>query len=127
MDQEAVVVGVGPDAPTVTNNVGAKQSKVSHRCDLLPALATLHVAAILNAGAVKYGDQNWRGIPCVEHLNHAMIHLFAYHAGDKTDDHIGHAACRLLMGLEKHLEAVSGSTPDPVAGGTLAGELLTAK
>jgi hypothetical protein len=98
-----VVEGVGADAPTVVNEAGAKQSATLYRADLLPAAATLAVAGVLKHGADKYGDNNWRGIPVDDHLNHAMVHVFAYLAGDKQDDHLEHAACRMLMALEKKL------------------------
>lgn len=98
------VSGVGPGAAVVTDAVtGAKQSSVRHRCDLLPPLATLHVAGILHDGSLKYGDWNWFKIPMSEHINHALIHIFAFLAGDTSDDHLGHAACRMIMALEREL------------------------
>lgn len=101
-----LIEGVGPDAPTVTNAAGAKQSHVPYRCDLLPARATLAVAAVLHEGAAKYGPDNWRGIPVADHLNHAMTHVLAMLAGDTSDDHLEHAACRLLMALETKITGV---------------------
>jgi len=99
-----VVEGVGPDAAVVTDpDTGAKQSQVSRRCDLLPPLAMLQVAAVLHDGASKYGDWNWVHIPTRDHLNHALIHIFAFLAGDASDDHIGNAACRMMMALERQL------------------------
>ena len=98
------VKGVGVDAEVVTDPAtGAKQSAVAHRCDLLPPLATLHVARILHGGSFKYGDWNWFNIPMSENLNHALIHIFAFLAGDTSDDHLGHAACRMIMALEREL------------------------
>lgn len=97
---KAIVHGVGPDAPIETNAKGAKQSSLPYRCDLLPALALLHQAKILKGGADKYGDNNWRDIAIADHINHAMTHILAYLAGDKSDDHLGHATCRMLMALE---------------------------
>ncbi len=96
----APIPGLSPDAPIVTNEVGAKQSAVPYRCDLLPARATLAVAGVLHEGAVKYGDDNWKGIPVREHLNHALTHILAYLASDRQDQHLEHAACRLLMAVE---------------------------
>lgn len=96
-----MIHGVGPDAPTVVNDAGAKQSKTLYRCDLLPPQATLAVAKVLQEGSVKYGDNNWHGIPVADHLNHAMVHVFASLAGDTQDDHLEHAACRILMALER--------------------------
>lgn len=98
------VKGVSPDAPIITNDKGAKQSASPYRCDLLPAQATLRVAEVLAYGAAKYGDNNWRGIPLSDHINHVLTHLFAFLAGDVSDDHLGHAGCRMMMALEMHLE-----------------------
>lgn len=95
-----VVKGVGLDAEVVTNAKGAKQSATQYRMDLLPPQALLAVAGVLKLGAEKYGDNNWREIPIEDHLNHAIIHAYAYLAGDKQDDHLGHFACRALMALE---------------------------
>lgn len=99
------VEGVGPDAPTFENEAGGKQSASLYRCDLLPPQACLRVAAVLKHGADKYGPRNWTAIPVDDHVNHAMTHLLAYLAGDDQDDHLGHAACRMLMALETHLSA----------------------
>lgn len=101
---KVMVDGVGPGAAVVTDpETGAKQSAVGHRCDLLPPLATLHVASILREGSSKYGDWNWVKIPVHENLNHALIHIFALLSGDCSDDHLGHAACRMMMALDRRL------------------------
>lgn len=93
-------LGVGPDAPTVTNAAGGKQSRTRYRCDLLPGRAVLAVAEVLSAGAEKYGEDNWRLIPVRDHVNHALTHLLAFVAGDGSDDHLSHAACRVLFALD---------------------------
>lgn len=98
------VAGVGPEAETVTNADGGKQSHVPYRCDLLPPLAVLAVASVLHHGGEKYGPNNWRQIPVADHVNHAMTHLFASLAGDRQDDHLEHAACRILFALELALK-----------------------
>lgn len=94
------VKSVSKDAPVVTNEKGAKQSATAYRMDLMPPLATLAVAEVLKYGADKYGENNWHGIPVKDHLNHLLIHLFAYLTGDKQDDHLEHMACRAMMALE---------------------------
>ena len=94
------IKGIGPDAATTTNEAGGKQSATLYRCDLLPPIATLAVAEVLHQGAAKYGPDNWRKIPVMDHVNHAMIHLFATMAGDTQDEHLEHAACRILFALE---------------------------
>lgn len=95
------VEGVGPDAAVVTGDHGGKQSDTPSRLDLVPAKALLQIGAILKQGAAKYGENNWRKIPAVEHLNHALVHAAAYLAGDESDDHAGHFACRAMMFLEQ--------------------------
>ncbi|MEH1821916.1 MAG: dATP/dGTP diphosphohydrolase domain-containing protein [Nostoc sp.] len=92
---------------TTTNKSGGKQSKVLARMDLVPALAVYCIGTILKAGSDKYGDNNWRLIPIPEHINHAIIHLYAYLAGDTSEHHLGNAACRLLFALELSLQARS--------------------
>ncbi|QKQ76356.1 dATP/dGTP diphosphohydrolase domain-containing protein [Nostoc sp. TCL240-02] len=82
------------------NEQGGKQCKVNFRADLLPPLALLEVAKVLKGGADKYGDNNWRSIPSNEHLNHALIHLLAYFAGDISEPNLEHAATRILFALE---------------------------
>lgn len=164
---------LGPNSPTVVTDTGAKQSKVSLRCDLLPAtayieitrpvvdfdhgvvnsyeykapqcirLATIRalcfintrhdgqlieaakfifdeldfsltgskdhkgylnsmlaVAHVLDEGATKYGDNNWRGLTVDANINHMLIHCFAYLIGDTQDAHLSHAACRAMFALE---------------------------
>lgn len=94
------VDGVGADAPVAVNANGGRQSALPYRSDLFPPAAFLAVAKVLEHGARKYGERNWRLIPVGEHLNHALTHLFAYQAGDGSDDHLEHAACRIAMALE---------------------------
>lgn len=97
------VEGVVPDAPTVTNARGGKQSASPYRLDLMPPLAALAVAKVLRHGADKYGPNNWHAIDVGDHLNHALAHLFAFLAGDGSDDHLEHAACRVLFALDQKL------------------------
>lgn len=97
---DRAISGVGPDAPVVTNGAGAKQSAVPYRFDLLGRSAIFVIARVLAEGAEKYGDTNWLGIPTADHLNHALGHIFAHLAGDRSDDHLGHAFTRLFMAVE---------------------------
>ena len=86
----------------LTNANGAKQTDLRARYDLLPALAVAEVAGVLNRGAEKYGEDNWRGLSVNEILNHVIGHAIAYlRTGDEED--LAHAATRGLMALEIHL------------------------
>ena len=98
-----IVEGVGKDAPVVVNEHGGKQSHSPYRADLLPPLALLAVSKVLKHGADKYGENNWHAVTVAEHLNHTLVHLLALQAGDGSDDHIEHAACRILMALDSKL------------------------
>jgi hypothetical protein len=95
-----VVEGVGPDAPVVTTEQGGKHSDSPYRLDVVPPKALLAIAAVLKEGMAKYGLDNWRAISQREHLNHALVHVYAHLAGDQSDSHLTHAACRLLFALE---------------------------
>jgi hypothetical protein len=84
----------------VTNSAGGKQSKVEGRFDLLPPHALDRIAKILETGANKYGEWNWRNISSKDHLNHAINHLFKYIQDDQSEDHLGNAGCRILFLLD---------------------------
>lgn len=101
-DTAGVIEALGPDAATVTNEQGGKQSGLPGRCDCLPPLAVLDVARVLKHGTEKYGKDNWHKIGVDEHLDHMLHHAFAHLAGDAADNHLGHMACRALMALEIH-------------------------
>ena len=94
-----LLAGVGPEAPTVENAQGGRQSHKRWRFDLLDAPALFVLGRILDYGATKYGAENWRLIPVESHLNAVLMHAFAYLAGDRSDDHLGHCFCRAMFAL----------------------------
>ncbi len=82
---------------------GAVRSTESdgYRFDLISPHALLRIAATHKEGADKYGDHNWRrGLPFSDTLNHAMHHLVQYMQGDRTEDHLAHAAWNLHAVME---------------------------
>lgn len=83
-----------PDAPTTVNEKGAGQSHIEVRFDLIDGPALFEMAHVLYKGAAKYGENNWRGIPVEEHLNHMIMHAYAYLSGDTSDHHLSHILCR---------------------------------
>lgn len=92
--------GLSKSEPIVTNEHGGKQSELPYRFDLfqgIAAKALFILAGVLSYGAKKYGDNNWHKISPKEHLNHALVHAFAWLRGDKQDDHAGHFLCRAFM------------------------------
>lgn len=94
-----LIEGVGPDAPTVVNEHGGKQSQVLYRFDLVDPIAMFEMCRVLQKGAEKYGEDNWKNISIRDHLNHLLIHVYAYLAGDTQDDHLSHALCRAMMAV----------------------------
>ncbi len=94
----------GPDA-TVGDGIerygsGAIRSSVPERWDLVPAAGLLRVAEAMAHGAAKYGENNWtRGMPARSILNHAIKHVYQWLDGDRSEDHLGHAAANLLMAI----------------------------
>jgi hypothetical protein len=58
-------------------------------------------------GAAKYGEFNWqKGMPMGDTLSHAIAHIYKYLSGDRTEQHLSHAAANLLMAI--HMEETRG-------------------
>lgn len=85
------------DEETINEN-GGKQSRTVYRLDLVDPFAILSLGRVLQRG-VKYGKDNWRLIPAEDHVNHALGHIMGWLGGDKTDDHLANAFCRLMMAI----------------------------
>lgn len=107
--------GDDPNAETVINDKGGKQSKIPVRMDLIPAREILELGKILAEGGKKYGDWNWLKIDINDHLNHALHHIYAYldapdgYNGTISEDEatrryteLTHALCRLLFAATTH-------------------------
>lgn len=88
---------VSPDTPTTTNEHGGSQSLVKVRFDLIDGPALFEMASVLYDGAVKYGENNWRKIEIPDHLNHLIMHAYAFLGGDRTDQHLSHIMCRAMF------------------------------
>lgn len=106
-ERNAISDIASPDAPTVVNEKGGAQSDIPVRFDLIDAKAMFEMAKVLDHGAKKYGANNWRHIDVESHLNHLLMHTYAYLAGDSTDDHLSHILCRATFALGVKL----GETP----------------
>lgn len=83
-----------------TVDSGARQQRLLARYDLVPPIAIRLASELLHRGEQEYGKDNWRGITVDSHLNHALGHIFQHLGGDKTEDHLVHAMCRLLFAVE---------------------------
>lgn len=93
--------GVGTDTDIVPAEEGCEglQSPTFYRFDLMDPVALFALGEVLHEGAEKYGENNWRKIPCKNHLNKALIHIYAYLMGNVDEDHLGHAFTRLMMAI----------------------------
>ena len=95
-----------PDAEIVENEHGGKQSHIPVRFDLIDGKALFEQAKVLHEGAVRYGENNWRKIPVEDHLNHLIMHAYAYLAGDRTDEHLSHIMCRATFAQAVAIDGV---------------------
>jgi hypothetical protein len=57
------------------------------------------VARVMLEGAVTHPDNDWVGRSPDYHLGRAEEHLRLWRDGDQLEDHMSHAATRLLMAL----------------------------
>ena len=101
---QKVINGAGKDAPIEKNELGGSQSSSGYRFDLIDPKALFATAKVLKEGFDKYGADNWRKIPVSDHLNHMIIHAYAYLAGDRQDEHLSHAVCQAIFALGVDIE-----------------------
>jgi hypothetical protein len=99
------------DQPPIYNQKGEQQSG-EYRADRLPMQALLHLSHLLKKGADRHKDEDpenpkWMATPTREHLNRALTHIFSFLSGNKQEDHLANAACRLLFALQVDLLGVS--------------------
>lgn len=69
----------------------------SVRYDLITPIGLRRLAETYAEGANKYGHDNWlHGIPASDLFNHTIRHLYLWLAGDKSEDHLAHAAWNIF-------------------------------
>ena len=67
------------------------------RYDLVSPIGLRRLAETYAEGAAKYEPRNWeRGLPAGDTINHALRHIMQWLAGDKSEDHLAHAAWGLF-------------------------------
>lgn len=83
-----------------------KHDAAKPRYSLLPHMALEQMVAVMEFGAQKYGDNNWRsGMKWSRCFDAAMRHLWAWFRGEERDadsgiNHLAHAAVNLLFIIE---------------------------
>jgi hypothetical protein len=89
---------------------GVKHDSGKQRWSLVPVGVMNDYIKVLEYGAVKYGDNNWKHVPdaTTRYYDAAMRHMDAWWQGEETDaetgsSHLAHAMCCItfLMWLEK--------------------------
>lgn len=95
------------------------------RYDLITPIGLRALAKTYAEGAEKFGVCNWEnGMPVVDLLNHAIAHIYNFLGGDRSEDHLAHAAWNVLGAihsyelwpeLNKELLRGENCTPPPVA------------
>lgn len=103
------ILGVG-NTESEKLESGGIQAKTEYRFDLIPAKAHFALARTLHLGFEKYGD-NAKLIPIESHLNHAMLHIISYLAGDSSEAHLAHAFTRLAFAIEQSDEKLEEVLP----------------
>lgn len=83
---------------------------------LISPIGLRRLAETMKEGFDKYGAYNWeRGMPIGDILNHGIRHLFLYLEGDRSEDHLAHAAWNLFAAMhmeETHPELNHGLRPE---------------
>lgn len=79
---------------------GGKQEKELCRFDLINSKCVQEVAEVLSKGAERYGEKNYLLIPSKNHIGRAINHLYKYLDGNRLENHLIHAICRLMFAYE---------------------------
>lgn len=105
-DNAEVIPGVGKNTRTLESDDGTKQADLPYAFHYLDPQALFAMARVMHEAAEKYGppEGNWRKISIEDHLNHMISHAYAYLAGDRSDDHLAHMACRAMGALQVSLQ-----------------------
>ena len=85
-----------------TGSEGRKDDRQKMRPSLLPWEALPYVVQVLEYGAQRYGDGNWRSVEPHRYEEALLRHVIEYGEGHRTDDEsrlrtIAHIACNALF------------------------------
>jgi hypothetical protein len=76
-------------------------TELTVRYDLIPWVGLRRVAETCAEGTENHGEHNWRlGLPTHDLINHTLAHVVRYMDGDRSEDHLAHAAWGLLVAMD---------------------------
>lgn len=97
----------GPNpTPQPNSDQALRYNKDKVQLSLIPQVALVELAKVLQVGATKYERDNWRkGLPYTSVLDSIQRHLTMFAAGQNNDEetglsHIAHVMCNCAFLLE---------------------------